>query len=114
MTYEASLLGSHAANMATYALYVLVVFLVNNFDVQSEMEVVRLFFLYFGRFEWESHMVTIYGAIKTPNFYDRLKNEFGMDIKKFAASERTQNDSSDFPYRKELLFSPEDLSELML
>lgn len=33
MTYEASLLGSHAANMATYALYVLVVFLVNNFDV---------------------------------------------------------------------------------
>jgi hypothetical protein len=33
MTYEASLLGSHAANMATYALYVLIIFLVNNFEV---------------------------------------------------------------------------------
>ena len=31
MTYEASLLGSHAANMATYALYIIVIFLVNNF-----------------------------------------------------------------------------------
>lgn len=44
MTYEASLLGSHAANMATYALYVLVVFLVNNFEVESPIEVFRLFF----------------------------------------------------------------------
>jgi DNA polymerase sigma len=44
MTYEASLLGSHAANMATYALYVLVVFLVNNFEVETPFEVFRLFF----------------------------------------------------------------------
>lgn len=54
MTYEASLLGSHAANMATYALYVLVVFLINNFEVHSAIEVFRLFFEYFGKFEWES------------------------------------------------------------
>jgi hypothetical protein len=54
MTYEASLLGSHAANMATYALYVLVVFLINNFEVETPMEVVRLFFDYFGSFDWES------------------------------------------------------------
>lgn len=116
MTYEASLLGSHAANMATYALYVLVVFLVNNFDVRSEWEVVRLFFGYFGRFEWESHMVTIYGAIKTLNFYDRLKNEFGLDIKKFAMAERkatTQAMSSDFKMRDQLLFGPDDLNDLM-
>jgi DNA polymerase sigma len=88
MTYEASLLGSHAANMATYALYVLVVFLVNNFDVRNPLEVFRLFFAYFGKFEWESQMITIYGAIKTLNFYDRLKSEFNFDIKKFALSER--------------------------
>ena len=64
MTYEASLLGSHAANMATYALYILVVFLVNNFEVQSPMEVIKLFFEYFSKFDWESQMVTIFGAIK--------------------------------------------------
>ena len=54
MTYEASLLGSHAANMATYALYVLVVFLVNNFKIESPMELFRLFFNYFGKFDWDS------------------------------------------------------------
>ena len=113
MTYESSLLGSHAANMATYALYVLVVFLVNNFDVRSEMEVVRLFFLYFGQFEWESHMITIYGAIKTPNFYERLKNEFSFDIRKYALREREQHQTPDFPLRQQLLFTPEDLQDLM-
>jgi len=54
MTYEASLLGSHAANMATYALYVLVVFLVNNFEVETPFEVFRLFFQYFSKFDWDS------------------------------------------------------------
>jgi len=113
MTYESSLLGSHAANMATYALYVLVVFLVNNFDVRSEMEVVRLFFLYFGQFEWESNMITIYGAIKTPNFYDRLKNEFCFDIRKFALHERGTQDPTEFPLKPAPLFAPEDLQDLM-
>jgi hypothetical protein len=31
-TYEASFLGSYAACMATYALYVLVLFIFNNFS----------------------------------------------------------------------------------
>lgn len=48
MTYEASLLGSHAANMATYALYVLVIYIVNNFEVKDSMDVFRVFFEYFG------------------------------------------------------------------
>ena len=48
MTYEASLLGSHAANMATYALYVMVIFIVNNFEVNGPMDVFRVFFEYFG------------------------------------------------------------------
>jgi len=88
MTYEASLLGSNAANMATYALYILVVFIINNFDVRSPFEVFRLFFGYFSKFDWENQMITIYGTIKTLNFYDRLKTEFNFDIKKFALAER--------------------------
>lgn len=110
MTYEASLLGSHAANMATYALYVLVVFLINNFEVCSPFEVFRLFFYYFGKFEWESHMVTIYGAVKTLNFYDRLK-EFNFDIKKFAAAERSTAEFRNL-MRTNLLFAPDDLNQL--
>ena len=63
MTYEASLSGSHAANMATYALYVLVIFLVNNFEVQT----VKLFFRYFGNFNWDQTVIIIYGPIRTLN-----------------------------------------------
>ena len=68
MTYEASLLGSHAANMATYALYVLIIFLVNNFEIETPMELFRLFFKIFGKFDWDSQIITIQGAISSHNF----------------------------------------------
>lgn len=74
MTYEASLLGSHAANMATYALYIIVIFLLNNFydELQTPMDVFRKFFSYFGddetTFDWEQKMLTIFGPVKTLNF----------------------------------------------
>lgn len=53
--YEASLLGSHAACMATYALYVLVVFILNNFyeELSTPLDVFYKFFEYFGQFEWD-------------------------------------------------------------
>ena len=45
-TYESSFLGSYAACMATYALYVLIVFIINNYheELQSPMDVFRKFF----------------------------------------------------------------------
>ena len=45
-TYEASLLGSYAACMATYALYVLVLFIFNNFydELHTPMDVFKKFF----------------------------------------------------------------------
>ena len=114
MTYEASLLGSHAANMATYALYVLVIFLVNNFEVSSPMEVFKLFFHYFGSdFDWDTTMVSIYGPIRTLNFYDRLKTEFQFDLEKFAMHERAillQDKSCQM--RASPLFAPSDLQDL--
>ena len=89
MTYEASLLGSHAANMATYALYVLVIFLVNNFDVRSPMEVLKLFFNYFSRFDWDNTIISIFGPIRSTNFFDKLKSEFGQDLDKYATNQRS-------------------------
>ena len=45
-TYEASLRGSYAACMATYALYVLILFVINNFydELNTPMDVFRKFF----------------------------------------------------------------------
>lgn len=94
MTYEASLLGSHAANMATYALYVLVIFLINNFyeELETPLQVFHKFFTYFGKFDWDQKIVTIYGPIRTLNFYDRLKNEFNFDTDKMALAERVKHE----------------------
>lgn len=94
MTYEASLLGSHAANMATYALYIMVIFLLNNFEDQlhTPLDVFRKFFVYFGSeeatFDWDQRMLTIFGPVKTLNFQDRIKNEGGFDIDKLALIDR--------------------------
>ena len=54
--------------MATYALYVLVIFLVNNFEVETPLELFRLFFKFFGKFDWDSQIITIQGAISAFNF----------------------------------------------
>lgn len=112
MTYESSLLGSHAANMATYALYIIVIFLLNNFydELQSPLDVFRKYFDYFGsetkNFDWENRMLTIFGPVKTLNFSERIKNEGGYDIDKLALIDReTDPQLADRP----LLFKPEDL-----
>ena len=67
MTFDASLLGSHNANMATYALYILVIFLINNFYEQLEtpLDVYRKFISYFVNFDWSSRKVTIYGPVNS-------------------------------------------------
>ena len=75
-TYEASLLGSHAACMATYALYVLILFIINNFvELTTPMEVFRKFFEVWGCYDWEQNIISMYSPIRAFNFYDRLKNE---------------------------------------
>lgn len=45
-TYEGALLGSYAACMATYALYVLVIYIFNNYNTQlkTPMDVFKKFF----------------------------------------------------------------------
>ena len=65
-TYEASLLGSYAACMATYALYVLVLFIINNFydELNTPMDVFRKFFEVWGSFDWEQNIITLYSPIK--------------------------------------------------
>jgi hypothetical protein len=96
--------------MATYALYVLVIFLVNNFEVRTPMEVLKLFFYYYGTFDWDQTMVSIYSPIRTLNFYDKLKNEFNFDLDKLALSQRAQE--ADPLMLPKPLIAPEDLDDL--
>ena len=75
LTYDASLLGSHTANMTTYALYIITIFLLNNFydELETPLDVFKKFFFYFNEFEWASKIVTIYGPV-TYESVSKLKN----------------------------------------
>lgn len=58
-------------------------------------------------------MITIFGAVKTLNFYDRLKNVYNFGVHKLAVAERpTIISESKLPMRESLLFNPEDLADL--
>ena len=115
-TNEVSMLGAQISCMATYALYTLVIFILNCYgkskDLQSEMAVLRCFFEVFGEFDWEQHMVTIYGPVRLQGFYDRLRDNFDFDLDRLAMSERRfffkydSNESS----REDLLVPPEHLA----
>ena len=76
-TYECSFLGSYAACMATYALYVLILYIINNFaeELATPIDVFRRFLTVWGQFDWEQHIITMYCPIKAANFYERLRNE---------------------------------------
>mmetsp|Transcript_573 Transcript_573/g.931 ORF Transcript_573/g.931 Transcript_573/m.931 type:complete len:88 (+) Transcript_573:656-919(+) len=51
--------------MTTYALYVLVTFLLNNFhdELQTPFDVFERFFEYFADFDWSARILTIYGPV---------------------------------------------------
>ena len=76
LTFDAALLGSHTANMTTYALYILVIFLLNNFhdELHTPFEVFERFFEYFTDFDWSNKIVTIYGPINAQ--YPASKRNF--------------------------------------
>ena len=104
MTYDGNLLGSHAANMATYALYIQVVFLLNNFkeELKTPLSVFRKYFSFFSAFDWERSMLSVYGPINTLNVSHRSTAPIDMDIEKLALSERKKTELQELP----LLFSP--------
>jgi hypothetical protein len=81
-TYEANMLGSYAACLATYGLHVLVIFIINNYydELQTPMDVFKKFFEVWGKFNWDSNIVTIYNPIKAHNFNDTLSNEVHLFI----------------------------------
>lgn len=76
-SYETSFLGSYAACMATYALYVLVIYIFNQYndELKSPMDVFKRFLAFWGDFDWDHNIITMYSPIRSHNFYERLRNE---------------------------------------
>lgn len=111
-TYEASILGSFAACMATYALYVLVIFILNNYydELLTPMDVVKKFFKVWSRFDWDNNIVTIYGPVSVSNFYEKLR-DCQFDVERLALLERSL--SKDFSGKK-LLVGPEEIQKMSL
>ena len=81
LTFDAALLGSHTANMTTYALYILVIFLLNNFhdELDTPLDVFRKFFEYFSDFDWNSKILTIYGPVVGIQFNKRNIEEQALE-----------------------------------
>lgn len=70
--YEARALGGNRGMLNSYALEVLVVYIVNNFwqDVQTPGRFLRKFFEFFANFNWDSHFLTIYGSFPKSSLPD--------------------------------------------
>lgn len=62
--------------MATYALYILILTIINNYydELETPMDVMRKFFEVWGEFDWFSNIITVYNPIPNFNFYDTLKD----------------------------------------
>ena len=98
-TYESSLLGSQLACMATYGLYTLIIYIFNNNcqidekgnkiqKIKSEWQFFEKFFEFFGTFDWDKYMITIFGPIKHQNVYEKLRDECNFDLNQLAMNER--------------------------
>lgn len=102
LTFDAALLGSHTANMTTYALYILVTFLLNNFhdELETPFDVFKRFFDYFSDFDWSSKILTIYGPVSCHS-HKRSIEEVAMD----------EREHDPILKHKELLVKPRQLKE---
>jgi hypothetical protein len=81
--------------MATYALYTLVIYIFNNYSkqgdgIKTEMQFFKKFFQILGDFDWDKHLITIYGPIRIQNLYDKLRDECNFDLSQLALNERME------------------------
>ncbi len=107
-TYESNFLGSYSACMATYALYVLILFVFNNYkdELHTPLDVFRKFFSVWGIFDWDSFLITLYSPIRIDHYYERLRDECNFEMDRLALLERiNMEELSSLP----LLISPDRL-----
>ncbi|KAL9313765.1 hypothetical protein ACSQ67_019217 [Phaseolus vulgaris] len=61
--YESRLLGGHHGLLSTYAIEILVLYIINRFhsSVRGPLEVLFIFLDYYGSFDWDHNYVSIWG-----------------------------------------------------
>jgi hypothetical protein len=52
------------------------------------MQLFRLYFEVFGKFDWDKYMITIFGPVRIQNFYEKLRDECNFDMYQLAMKER--------------------------
>jgi len=64
--------------MATYALYVLILFVINNYyeELNTPMDVFRKFFEVWGQFNWDSNIITMYSPIRVSTSMETQKSKY--------------------------------------
>ena len=66
--YEGNIMGSNIGLMASYALEILVLYVFNNFDVQSEVDGFKKFFEVIYNVDWENEILHLFGTIDLNDF----------------------------------------------
>ena len=61
--YEARVLGGHNGLISTYALDIMVLFIINKFykDIDGPLQVFKFFLWYYGNFDWGTYCLTLEG-----------------------------------------------------
>ena len=87
-TYEGRILGSHLGCMTTYALEVLILYILNEYydEMTNALDVFFKFFEVFGKFNWQNQILTIYGPIEKEGFYEKLEAR-NFDVEALALEE---------------------------
>ena len=63
--YESHILGSQNANLCSYAIEVMIIYVLNNYyeECLTPLDVLRVFIRVFAKFNWAHYILTIYGPI---------------------------------------------------
>ena len=95
--------------MATYALQVLILYVMNehHLEIKTPLDVFRKFFQVFGRFEWDKYILTLYGPIEKEGFYESLMAR-NNDAEALALEQRESRNI----YGHKLKIKPGDLKEI--
>ena len=72
--YETRILGSQNANFSSYAIEVMIIYLLNNYyeEAVTPLDVLRLFVRIFSRFNWANYILTIFGPIPMASYETSL------------------------------------------
>jgi len=76
--YESHLLGSQNANLCSYAIEVMIIYILNNYSDEcfTPLDVLRLFIKIFAKFNWSTTILTIFGPIPISTYNNSFATVF--------------------------------------